>query len=61
MSGINMSGDLRSPTADIPNGTLAAISTSTFLYMTFIIFLGATVERETLLTDYMMWVATFYY
>lgn len=28
LSGINMSGDLRAPTTDIPNGTLAAFSTS---------------------------------
>lgn len=54
LSGINMSGDLRAPTTDIPNGTLAALSTSTFLYMVFIIFLGATVQRETLLHDFMI-------
>lgn len=54
LSGINMSGDLRAPTTDIPNGTLAALSTSTFLYMVFMIFLGATVQRETLRTDFMI-------
>lgn len=54
LSGINMSGDLRAPSTDIPNGTLAALSTSTFLYMVFIIFLGATVSRDTLLTNFMI-------
>lgn len=54
LSGINMSGDLRAPTTDIPNGTLAALSTSTFLYMVFMIFLGATVHRDTLLNDFMI-------
>ena len=54
LSGINMSGDLRAPSTDIPNGTLAALSTSTFLYMVFIIFLGATVQRATLLNDFMI-------
>ena len=52
LSGINMSGDLRAPSTDIPNGTLAALSTSTFLYMVFILFLGATCQRSHLLTDY---------
>ncbi|KAG5677672.1 hypothetical protein PVAND_007409 [Polypedilum vanderplanki] len=54
LAGINMSGDLRTPSLDIPNGTLAALSTSTFLYMVFIIFLGATVHRETLFTDFLI-------
>ncbi|XP_053684055.1 solute carrier family 12 member 8 [Sabethes cyaneus] len=54
LSGINMSGDLRAPSTDIPNGTLAALSTSTFLYMVFILFLGATCQRAHLLTDFMI-------
>lgn len=54
LAGINMSGDLRTPSTDIPNGTLAALSTSTFLYMVFMIFLGATVQRNTLLNDYLI-------
>lgn len=49
-----MSGDLRAPSTDIPNGTLSAISTGTFLYLVFVFFLGATVTRETLLTDFMI-------
>uniref|UniRef100_A0A6M2DD15 Solute carrier family 12 member 8 n=1 Tax=Xenopsylla cheopis TaxID=163159 RepID=A0A6M2DD15_XENCH len=54
LSGINMSGDLRAPSTDIPNGTLAAFSTGTFLYLVFILFLGATCQRETLLSDFMI-------
>ncbi|XP_073828048.1 solute carrier family 12 member 8 [Musca autumnalis] len=54
LSGINMSGDLRAPSTDIPNGTLAAFGTSTFLYTVFILFLGATCQRATLLTDFMI-------
>ncbi|XP_053951316.1 solute carrier family 12 member 8 [Anastrepha ludens] len=54
LSGINMSGDLRAPSTDIPNGTLAAFGTSTFLYMVFVLFLGATCTRPTLLTDFMI-------
>ncbi|KAL0278950.1 UNVERIFIED_CONTAM: hypothetical protein PYX00_000620 [Menopon gallinae] len=54
MAGINMSGDLRAPSRDIPNGSLAAICTGTFLYLIFILFLGATCERSALLNDFMM-------
>lgn len=52
LSGINMSGDLRAPSTDIPNGTLAAIGTGTFLYMVFALFLGATCTRNVLLEDF---------
>lgn len=54
LSGINMSGDLRAPSTDIPNGTLAALSTSTFLYMVFVLFLGATCQRYALAKDFMI-------
>ncbi|CAH0562662.1 unnamed protein product [Brassicogethes aeneus] len=54
LSGINMSGDLKAPSTNIPNGTLAAISTGTLLYLVFIIFLGATCVRADLLTDFMI-------
>ncbi|KAI9590693.1 solute carrier family 12 member 8 [Glossina fuscipes] len=54
LSGINMSGDLRAPSTDIPNGTLAAFGTSTFLYLVFILFLGSTCQRTTLLNDFMI-------
>ncbi|KAH8331891.1 hypothetical protein KR067_001898 [Drosophila pandora] len=54
LSGINMSGDLRAPSTDIPNGTLAAFGTSTFLYLVFVLFLGATCQRDTLRTNFMI-------
>ena len=54
LAGINMSGDLRAPSSNIPNGTLSAITTGTFLYLVFALFLGATCTREALLTDFMI-------
>lgn len=54
LAGINMSGDLRAPSSDIPNGTMAAFTTGTGLYLIFALFLGAICNRETLLTDYMV-------
>lgn len=54
LAGINMSGDLRAPSIEIPNGTLAALGTGTFLYLAFVILLGATCKRETLLTDFLI-------
>ncbi|XP_068141230.1 solute carrier family 12 member 8 [Drosophila tropicalis] len=54
LSGINMSGDLRAPSTDIPNGTLAAFGTSTFLYLVFVLFLGATCQRSILYDDFMI-------
>lgn len=51
LAGINMSGDLKSPSTNIPNGSLAAIGTGTFLYLMFILTLAATCEREALLSD----------
>ncbi|CAH1103374.1 unnamed protein product [Psylliodes chrysocephalus] len=54
LSGINMSGDLKAPSTNIPNGTLAAIGTATFLYLVFVIFLGATCTRAVLLNNFMI-------
>lgn len=47
-----MSGDLKAPSINIPNGTLAAVGTGTFLYLVFVIFLGATCTRDILSTDF---------
>ncbi|XP_014206157.1 solute carrier family 12 member 8 [Copidosoma floridanum] len=52
LAGINMSGDLRHPSTDIPNGTLAALGLSTVLYLCFSLFLAATCTREVLLHNY---------
>lgn len=54
LAGINMSGDLRHPSTDIPNGTLAAVGTGTFLYLCFTMFLAATCTRKALLTNFMI-------
>ncbi|XP_045780275.1 solute carrier family 12 member 8 [Maniola jurtina] len=52
LAGINMSGDLKNPSNNIPNGSLAAIGTGTFLYLMFIITLAATVSRDALLKNF---------
>ncbi|EFN67166.1 Solute carrier family 12 member 8 [Camponotus floridanus] len=52
LAGINMSGDLRHPSSDIPNGTLAALGTGTCLYLCFSLTLAATCARNTLLTNF---------
>nr|XP_003704031.2 PREDICTED: solute carrier family 12 member 8 [Megachile rotundata] len=54
LAGINMSGDLRHPSTDIPNGTLAAVGTGTLLYLCFSMFLAATCTRNALLTNFMI-------
>ncbi|XP_013418011.1 solute carrier family 12 member 8 isoform X2 [Lingula anatina] len=53
-AGINMSGDLRNPSKDIPVGTLAAVGVSTFLYLMFTMILGSTCARDYLREDYMI-------
>ncbi|CAH0766779.1 unnamed protein product [Diatraea saccharalis] len=52
LAGINMSGDLKNPSVNIPNGSLAAIGTGTFLYLMFVITLAATVTRDALLNTF---------
>ena len=51
MAGINMSGDLRNPSENIPDGTFAALGVSTFLYMSHAFILGYTCLRDSLRTD----------
>uniref|UniRef100_A0A0A9YXX5 Solute carrier family 12 member 8 n=2 Tax=Lygus hesperus TaxID=30085 RepID=A0A0A9YXX5_LYGHE len=54
LAGINMSGDLRNPSKDIPNGSLAAIFTVLGLYLMFVLVLAATCTRTALKTDFMI-------
>lgn len=54
MAGINMSGDLRQPNVNIPNGTIAAVGVGTFLYLTFVITLASTCTRAALKSDFMI-------
>ncbi|XP_051158818.1 solute carrier family 12 member 8 [Leptopilina boulardi] len=54
LAGINMSGDLRQPSTNIPNGTLAALGTGTFLYLIFSLFLASTCTREVLKNNFMI-------
>ncbi|XP_014262007.1 solute carrier family 12 member 8 [Cimex lectularius] len=54
LAGINMSGDLRNPAKDIPNGTLAAVITVTVLYLLFVIVLASTCTRMALRKDFMI-------
>ncbi|BES94553.1 Amino acid permease [Nesidiocoris tenuis] len=54
LAGINMSGDLRNPSRDIPNGSLAAIFTVSGLYLMFALVLASTCTREALKTDFMI-------
>ncbi|XP_059168797.1 solute carrier family 12 member 8-like [Physella acuta] len=54
LAGINMSGDLKDPFHNIPQGTLAALGVGTFLYMSLVLVLGATCMRAYLIADYMI-------
>lgn len=54
LAGINMSGDLKDPSSNIPAGTLAALGFSGMLYILFAVLLGAVCSRYALLTDYMI-------
>ncbi|XP_077991345.1 solute carrier family 12 member 8-like isoform X2 [Glandiceps talaboti] len=54
MAGINMSGDLKKPSRNIPVGTLSAIGVTALLYLLYVVLLGATCENSTLIDDYMI-------
>ncbi|XP_077982777.1 solute carrier family 12 member 4-like isoform X2 [Glandiceps talaboti] len=48
MAGSNRSGDLKDAQKSIPMGTIAAILTTSILYLSSVLFFGATVEGEVL-------------
>lgn len=54
LAGINMSGDLKDPSSNIPAGTLAALGFSGMLYILFAVLLGAVCTRYALVADYMI-------
>ena len=44
MAGSNRSGDLADPSRSIPVGTISAIATTSFVYLTTVVFLGGCVD-----------------
>ncbi|XP_029071010.1 solute carrier family 12 member 8 isoform X2 [Monodon monoceros] len=54
MAGFNMGGDLREPAASIPLGSLAAVGISWFLYIVFVLVLGAICTRGALRYDFLI-------
>nr|CAB3266104.1 solute carrier family 12 member 8-like [Phallusia mammillata] len=54
MAGVNMSGDLKSPSKSIPVGTLSAIFISFMLYVVFVLLLGSTCLRSAMQLDFMI-------
>lgn len=51
LAGSNLSGDLRTPQQSIPIGTILAVLVTTLVFCLQVLFVGGSVERETLLTD----------
>ena len=49
LTGSNMSGDLADPQKSIPRGTLAAQLTTSFVYLSFVLIFGASIEPAVLL------------
>uniref|UniRef100_A0A914XQC2 Amino acid permease/ SLC12A domain-containing protein n=1 Tax=Plectus sambesii TaxID=2011161 RepID=A0A914XQC2_9BILA len=54
LAGVNMSGDLKNPSKNIPLGELAAVGTSSGFCFLFIMALGGVATREALLCDSMI-------
>lgn len=51
MSGVNMSGDLKTPTKSIPIGTLAAVGVGYVIYMALPVLLASRADATTLIND----------
>ena len=51
MAGVNMSGDLQSPSKSIPKGTLLAIAVTGLVYLSMAVLLGASSSRSALATN----------
>lgn len=51
MAGVNMSGDLESPTKSIPKGTFAAIGTGYVIYIGLVLILFFRADTESLVND----------
>ncbi len=54
MAGANMSGDLADPGKSIPRGTVSAIVFTGMIYGAFVLFLGASADRNALQTEHMI-------
>lgn len=52
MAGSNRSGDLRDASKSIPVGTIMAIATTSIVYLTSVLFFGATIEGDVLRDKY---------
>eukprot|EP01135_Chromosphaera_perkinsii_P003038 Nk52_evm20s233 gene=Nk52_evmTU20s233 len=52
MAGSNRSGDLRNAQRSIPIGTIAAIATTTTIYLTCVLFFGGSIEGDLLRDKY---------
>lgn len=48
MAGSNRSGDLANPSSSIPKGTIAAILTTSVVYLTCVVLFGLSVQGEVL-------------
>ncbi|CBY23023.1 unnamed protein product [Oikopleura dioica] len=53
-AGVNMAGDLKTPSKDIPKGTIVSILVTGVLYIVFIIYFGASCTREALVENQMI-------